>query len=177
MKNKTKSGADSQTNYGLMDTKGRKGALPDLKKHWIFGKRSFHLWTGSRHINPLVNMVMARGGLLPLLAIHFLFQKDMYGNEIINHIKSKTNMAWSPKPGTIYPLLKELEEEKLVIGYWDTGQKRARKIYSLTARGKKEYRLLKPLFEPQLKQSIEIFNKLYIDLFSTEEGREKKYEK
>ena len=139
----------------------------DMKKHWMFGKRSFQPWVESPEINPFVNMVITRSGLLPLITLHILNSQQMFGNQLMNEIEKKTNKAWSPNPGSIYPLLKELEEEKLIKGRWCLKKEHPRRIYKITNAGKKEYGILKAVLKNQLKESIWIFNDIFHDIFSS----------
>ncbi len=94
----------------------------------------------SPEINPFINMILTRSGLLPLYTMHLLQKKKMYGNEIMSEIDKRTVSTWCPNPGAIYPLLKELEEEKFVRGHWDTEKEHPRRIYEITNKGKKNTR-------------------------------------
>ncbi len=139
--------------------------LGKFKDHWVFGKRSFMSWQECPDINPFVNMILTRSGLLPLYTLHLLEDKEMFGNEIINEIEKRTSAAWSPNPGAIYPLLKELEEKRFVEGRWDLNEEHPRRIYKLTDKGKQEYKILKIILEKHLNQAIGIFKKIYKELF------------
>ncbi len=144
--------------------------LGKFKDHWVFGKRSFMPWQECPDINPFVNMILTRSGLLPLYTLYLLEDKEMFGNEIINEIEKRTSAAWSPNPGAIYPLLKELEEKQFVEGRWDMEEEHPRRIYKLTDKGKQEYKVLKIILEKHLKQAIEIFQSIYNELFSKAEN-------
>ena len=72
-------------------------------------------------------------GLLPIYVLHILKFGPTNGNEISTKISERTNGLWSPSTGGIYPLLKKLEKEGLVIGEWDHPQKKFQKLYSLTS--------------------------------------------
>jgi len=140
--------------------------LGKFKGHWVFGKRSFMPWQECPDINPFVNMILTRSGLLPLYTLYLLKDREMFGNEIINEIEKRTSAAWSPNPGAVYPLLKELEEKQFVEGRWDLGEGHPRRIYKLTDKGREEYKILKIILEKHLKQAIGIFKKIYNELFS-----------
>ncbi len=60
-------------------------------------------------------------------------QKPCHGYEILQEIDSKTEGAWRPGAGSIYPILKKLLES----GYIQSDQKTGadRRIYSVTAKG------------------------------------------
>ncbi len=59
------------------------------------------------------------------------------GYSIMQKINERTEGAWRPGPGTIYPLLRELEEEGLVKGTGSIGRVRT-KTYGLTPKGKRD---------------------------------------
>ncbi|MBO4838843.1 MAG: helix-turn-helix transcriptional regulator [Lachnospiraceae bacterium] len=49
-------------------------------------------------------------GLLPMLVLHLLNEKDMYGYEIIKAIEERSGGILSFKVGALYPVLYHLEE-------------------------------------------------------------------
>ena len=55
-------------------------------------------------------------GLLPLYVLFILSLGETNGNDISHKIGERTNGHWIPSTGGIYPLLKKLEKEKLVVG-------------------------------------------------------------
>ena len=146
----------------------------NIKNHWIFGKRSFLPWVESPDINPFVNMILTRSGLLPLFVLHLLQKNEMFGNEIMSEIEKRTSHTWSTNPGTIYPLLKELEIEKFVEGKWYLEKEHPRRIYKITKKGRDEYKIIKVVLKEQLKEAINIFNKIFDDIYSEEFSEEKK---
>lgn len=70
-------------------------------------------------------------GILRMYILFLLSKKPLYGYEIIKKIENKTKF-WKPSPGTIYPLLHKMVEEKLV----KKEVSKRRKVYSLTNKGK-----------------------------------------
>jgi DNA-binding PadR family transcriptional regulator len=74
-------------------------------------------------------------GLLALYILHTLDGRPGSGYELIKEIEEKTGGKWVPSKGTLYPVLKQLEEEHLIeltgIG------SRAKNIYTLTPKGKR----------------------------------------
>jgi DNA-binding PadR family transcriptional regulator len=55
----------------------------------------------------------------------------MHGYEIIAELSSRTDGAWSPSPGSVYPTLALLEDEGVVASIDDGGKRR----FSLTPAG------------------------------------------
>jgi DNA-binding PadR family transcriptional regulator len=147
--------------------------IGEFKNHWVFGKRSFLGWAESPEINPFINMILTRSGLLPLYTMHLLQKRKMYGNEIMSEIEKRTFSTWSPNPGAIYPLLKELEEEKFVKGHWDTEKEHPRKIYEITKKGKEEYKILRLIFKKQICKAAEILEKMFIEIYPEEIKRKR----
>jgi len=137
----------------------------NLKSHWIFGKRSFLPWVESPDINPFVNMLLTRSGLLPLYMLHILNFNDMFGSEIMSEIEKRTSNTWSASPGTVYPLLKELEIKKFVEGRWEFEKERPRRIYRITKKGKNEYEILRAVLRAHIEEAISIFNIILKDIY------------
>jgi len=74
-------------------------------------------------------------GILTIYLLNSLKKKPKSGYEIISEIKEKTEGAWIPSKGTIYPLLKQLEKGELIKV--KTKDKRAKIIFEITQNGKK----------------------------------------
>ena len=73
-------------------------------------------------------------GLLIFLVMNVINKKNCYGYEIILKIKGKTGIIIAD--GTLYPLLKKLKSNKLVLTRWDVNEDEApRKYYYLTGTG------------------------------------------
>lgn len=68
-----------------------------------------------------------RAALLALLA-----ERPMHGYEMIQELSERTEGAWQPSPGSVYPTLTLLEEEGLVVGEEVEGKRR----FSLTDAGR-----------------------------------------
>ncbi|MEM3413764.1 MAG: PadR family transcriptional regulator [Thermoplasmata archaeon] len=70
---------------------------------------------------------------LTLYILHTIQKKPKSGYEILSEIREKTEGKWVPSKGTLYPLLKKLEKEKLIqpqsIG------KRSKRVYMVTEEG------------------------------------------
>lgn len=58
----------------------------------------------------------------------------MHGYQIIQELAERTGGAWTPSPGSIYPILKSLEDQGLVTSEKDGG----RRVFSLTMSGAAE---------------------------------------
>jgi PadR family transcriptional regulator, regulatory protein PadR len=67
------------------------------------------------------------------LAVICLLDKEKYGYEII---KNLNDTGLKVEEGTLYPLLRRLEGNELLISRWETGGPRPRKYYIITDLGK-----------------------------------------
>jgi DNA-binding PadR family transcriptional regulator len=65
-----------------------------------------------------------------------LAERPMHGYEMIKEIEERTQGAWSPSAGSIYPMLQLLEEEGLIQGEESDGKRR----FTLTEAGSAEHK-------------------------------------
>ena len=80
-------------------------------------------------------------GVGPMAVLKLLEEQEMYGYELVEALRRKTDGVLEMGESTLYPLLYNLESKKLIRGTWrqiESG--RRRKYYSLTKKG--EARLL-----------------------------------
>lgn len=75
-------------------------------------------------------------GSMTMLLLKLLSEKDMYGYEMIEKLRSKSNNVFELKAGTLYPLLHNLEDKSLLISYENEVLGKVRKYYSITKEGK-----------------------------------------
>lgn len=95
---------------------------------------------------------LRRGGLLPLLVLHFVAAAPCYGNQLIERIGSLTAGALAVNPNTMYPLLRNLESQGLISGEWEHPERRSRRYYAITPAGAAECERLRAEVEPRLKR-------------------------
>lgn len=99
--------------------------------------------------DPLVGD-LRKGGLLPLLVLHFVSRAPSYGNQLIERVAELTAGAVSVNPNTMYPLLRQLEAQGLIAGEWEHPQRRSRRYYSATDLGRQERARLAEEVGPRL---------------------------
>lgn len=75
-------------------------------------------------------------GSMTMLLLKLLEEKDMYGYEMIDTLRKKSNNVFELKAGTLYPLLHGLEEKGLLTAYEQEYAGKMRKYYSITKEGK-----------------------------------------
>ena len=93
-------------------------------------------------------------GSMTMLVLKLLSEKDMYGYEMIDTLRKKSQNVFELKAGTLYPLLHGLEEKGMLTVYEQEFLGKTRKYYSITKEGKK---LLKSKTEEWNEYSGAIF--------------------
>lgn len=76
-------------------------------------------------------------GSTPMLLLKLLSEKDMYGYEMIETLRERSQNVFEMKAGTLYPLLHSLEEKNLLTVYEQEVNGKIRKYYSITKEGRK----------------------------------------
>jgi DNA-binding PadR family transcriptional regulator len=76
----------------------------------------------------------ARRGDVRAAILALLTERPMHGYEIIGELDQRTEGAWRPSPGSVYPTLQMLEEEGLVAAAESEGKRR----FALTDTGTAE---------------------------------------
>ncbi|SHI00424.1 PadR family transcriptional regulator [Sporanaerobacter acetigenes] len=100
-----------------------------------------------------------------LYILHLLREKSYYGNEIIDEIKYKLKNKWEPSPGMVYPLLRELEEEGYIVGWWEEPDKRSIRRYKLTDKGYEHYKVISRMYKPAFEDSLFIVQTVLKDIY------------
>lgn len=75
-------------------------------------------------------------GSMTMLVLKLLAEKDMYGYEMIDTLKQRSNNVFEMKAGTLYPLLHSLVEKKCLTSYEQEVSGKLRKYYGITPIGK-----------------------------------------
>ena len=70
------------------------------------------------------------------LILAVLRYKDLYGYEIIKEISRQSDDVLVLAEGSMYPMLHQLEQKKILKSYWQTEAGRERKYYQITSKGK-----------------------------------------
>lgn len=83
--------------------------------------------------------VELKRGSLVLLVLSQLREQE-YGYSLIQKLEDKGAPI---EAGTLYPLLRRLEKQHLLVSEWDTTESRPRKFYILSEQGKEVYTELK----------------------------------
>ena len=76
-------------------------------------------------------------GSMTMLILKLLSEKDMYGYEMIDTLRKKSQNVFELKAGTLYPLLHGLEEKGMLKVDEQEFLGKTRKYYSITKEGRK----------------------------------------
>ncbi len=76
-------------------------------------------------------------GSMSMLILKLLSEKDMYGYEMIDTLRKRSENVFELKAGTLYPLLHSLEEKNYLTCYEREVAGKIRKYYQLTKDGRK----------------------------------------
>jgi PadR family transcriptional regulator PadR len=77
-------------------------------------------------------------GTVGVLILSLLSERAMYGYEILQEAERRSAQQFRMKEGTIYPALHQMERSGLLRSAWqESDSGRARKYYSLTAKGRR----------------------------------------
>jgi DNA-binding PadR family transcriptional regulator len=121
--------------------------------------------TGPGTADPLI-ADLRRGGLLPLLVLHYVAREPSYGNQLMERIAGLTAGAVAVNPNTMYPLLRALEARGLLAGQWERPERRSRRFYRITPAGERERLRLAGQIAPHLDAvatSIDLIRRELLD--------------
>jgi len=100
-----------------------------------------------------------------LYILHLLIERSYYGNELIDEIKKRMSYKWEPSPGMIYPLLRDLESNNYIKGWWEEPDKRSIRHYKITDEGLDNYKKAKLLYKPAIDDSLTIIKNTLKDIY------------
>ena len=103
--------------------------------------------------------------LLTAFVLHLLEMGPKSGYDLLKEIAEKTNGSWNPNKGTLYPLLKSLDEEGL-IQVKEIG-KRSKRIYELTDKGKEAVLNIRESGQ-ESRARVKFFKEMHFELFGRE---------
>jgi DNA-binding PadR family transcriptional regulator len=106
-------------------------------------------------------------GLLRYYILHKIAQKPIHGYEIIQDIDSKTEGAWRPGAGSLYPILKKLVTEGLIRTEPEPSGEATRRVYQMTPKGVESLAHAKEMFA-NFQQRFGSLRRLFIELIDPE---------
>ena len=76
-------------------------------------------------------------GSTSMQVLRLLEEGDLYGYQMIERLRERSNYVFELKAGTLYPLLHGMEEKGFLTSYEQEEGGKVRKYYHLTRDGKK----------------------------------------
>jgi len=106
-------------------------------------------------------------GILRLYILSMLSKREETGYSIMRTIEDKTEGAWRPGPGTVYPLLRSLLKEGLLERAGPSRETGATVKYSVTKKGKQELEEMQRMLASAGKRE-RVMIRLFADLLPAE---------
>jgi DNA-binding PadR family transcriptional regulator len=100
--------------------------------------------------------------LTALFILHSLHHEPKSGYDLLKEIAEKTGDKWTPSKGTLYPILKELEKDRL-IQVLQTG-KRSKNIFGITPDGEKALLSIRE-HRKESGEKMLVFKNLLVEIF------------
>jgi DNA-binding PadR family transcriptional regulator len=110
-------------------------------------------------------------GSLPWFLMQLLQDGPKYGLDMIRIIAEHTEGIWKPSAGSVYPVLRSLEEQGLIEGDWSRTKAAPRRIYRLTAKGKMEIPKMRQQMIDQCTVALELMA-AHVEVLKAEEWQE-----
>ena len=82
--------------------------------------------------NPFRRGPRARRGDIRAAILALLKEEPRNGYQIMQELKRRSQGMWNPSPGSVYPALQQLEDERLIANQDEPGGR----VYALTSQGK-----------------------------------------
>ena len=114
-----------------------------------------------------IKLHSAPKGLLRHYILHKISQKPIHGYEIIQDIDSKTEGAWKPGAGSLYPILKKLVRDGLIRSDTSGTEEPTRRVYHITPKGIQELEKSREMFAG-FQHRWAYLRKLFIELVDPE---------
>ncbi|ADI02935.1 PadR family transcriptional regulator [Syntrophothermus lipocalidus] len=84
---------------------------------------------------------LIRMSLSRFFILHALHLRPLHGYEISRQVASFTNGCCAPTEGSLYPLLRDMEESGILSVAVQVVSGRERKVYTLTEKGEQAYQV------------------------------------
>ena len=76
-------------------------------------------------------------GSMAMMILKLLSERDMFGYEMIDTLRKRSENVFELKAGTLYPLLHSLEDKRYLLSYEQEAVGKIRKYYQITKSGRK----------------------------------------
>ena len=106
--------------------------------HTVYAKQEVMTMGSKEELIDSLVVELKRGTLV--LSVLSQMRHPEYGYSLVQKLEEKDAVI---EPGTLYPLLRRLEKQNLLVSRWDTSESRPRKYYEISEEGKEVYERLK----------------------------------
>lgn len=107
-------------------------------------------------------------GLLHFYALLSIARKPMRGYDLMREIESKTEGAWRPGPGAVYPVLQKLAKQGYIIPTKKAGGSPTQVLYEITQRGLQNIANAKKTMRSSTER-WSLMSSLFIDLLEPDD--------
>lgn len=102
-------------------------------------------------------------GLLLHYILYQIYKRPTHGYEILQEIEARTEGAWRPGAGSIYPMLKKLVSQGLIKSGSPSRTKTSHKVYEITPKGKLQVQKIKTIFSGA-GQRWGLMSRIFVDM-------------
>jgi DNA-binding PadR family transcriptional regulator len=115
-------------------------------------------------------MKEAQKGYIRVAVLILLKNKPAHGYEIMKQIKDRTRGIYTPTPGGVYPILRNLEKTGYIKGEWHKLNNRNLKTYKITEQGQNILRKT-VLKQAEIAKNINtLFQEFTVDVLNVPSG-------
>lgn len=107
-------------------------------------------------------------GLLLHYILYQIYRKPTHGYEILQDIETRTEGAWRPGAGSIYPMLKKLVSQGLIKTESPSRTQTAHKVYQITPKGRLQAQKIKAIFS-SAGQKWSLLSRIFVDMLEPED--------
>ena len=111
-------------------------------------------------------------GLLKIYVLYMAKQSAISGSDVVKNISNATKGKWKPSYGSIYPLLRKFEQERLLSHTDNVAKKGKQILYSLTKKGLKEFEKQRERYISEYEDNIGTLFPLVFQLAQFEADQE-----
>jgi len=111
---------------------------------------------------------VAPRGLLHFYALLSIAKKPMRGYDLMKEIEFKTEGAWRPGPGAVYPVLRKLVKEGYIAARKKAGGGPAQVMYEITPEGRRGVAEAKRAMGAS-SQRLRTMSSLFLDLMEADD--------
>ena len=107
-------------------------------------------------------------GLLHFYALLSIARKPMRGYDLMKEIEIKTEGAWRPGPGAVYPVLQKLAKQGYIAVRKKSGGKPTHVVYQITSAGLRDIANAKKMMRSSTER-LALMSSLFVDLMEPDD--------